>query len=972
MSPQIRLVPLDLVFSVRSAIDKLPFCHCVAWNGYLRSRFRELLPEYVTGTQANASLDMRRAGMRSVPAENGVRSYEEGQKIAVGLTFDPRRVDHDRMERILDTLREAPRAKPEDADRLHFSERTVGLADARCRICGHVWTAGHRCELDDGALQSGAASLRGRALKVVFFTPLMLKRRSGLPSAVSAGVEIFDEGRGRSGLAHPFVDPVYVRSPEGRAGNWGGFAATVWGAPGDQAERGARSLPEIIGDPGVLWLKTEYRRPSSPLYMSFNGLVGSLSLSSSEDEEFLFRLEAGRLVGVGNGTAMGFGAYEVVDAESGEPLAEVPSSARRSSGVLSSGIDLAVLRDLAKELPDLPNRPDSERASDIVCAPESWYENFLADLRSGSAAPRKLYSYPLRRGDKERLLYMTNARDHLLQKCVSLGLQLSLDPPFHPLFKECAFAYRRGRGYHAAVQVAAQALNAGQTTGHGLDIASFFESVPRPPLLDLLRGLLWGDPALTLLADWFAFLDAKKVKGLPQGSPLSPPLSNLYLLPLDEEMSRACRKGSEEAGIYVRYSDDILILHRRQEEADAMAELCGKLCSELDLKLRPEKSFAVKGSEAFVFLGHRLAAGVEPLRVSKEEDDWHSLSCRSFARGIVLYLSGAAKRIVADRDHLTVEFKEGATVVLPAPYRRYAWKEISRIVALAGTPSSSLLVEQALRRQIPLAFIDHRGALSGMFLPEHLLDSTLPAKQTARFESPAFRLSAARSLIAAKLRSEIANLESWRDQEKGAAETRRKSVAELKARLADLSAAEKEETILGLEGAAARSYFGCFPALCRPFAFEGRTYRPPKGEVNAALSFGYTLLYSRTAAAVKAQGLLPHVGIMHLPHGSHMVLVSDLMEPLRFIVDRAVIGLIKNGRMRKEAFIPRGEDGSLSLMSWEFRNEFIAAFEAAFSETGYDFRGFDRREGSWALEENIRRLLAAIRLGTDFESLELA
>ena len=96
---------------------------------------------------------------------------------------------------------------------------------------------------------------------------------------------------------------------------------------------------------------------------------------------------------------------------------------------------------------------------------------------------------------------------------------------------------------------------------------------------------------------------------------------------------------------------------------------------------------------------------------------------------------------------------------------------------------------------------------------------------------------------------------------------------------------------------AANTYFEVFNHLILhqkdDFPFNGRSRRPPKDEVNAMLSFVYTLIANDVAAALESVGLDPYVGFMHTLRPGRTSLALDMMEELRaYLGDRLVLSMI--------------------------------------------------------------------------------
>ena len=84
--------------------------------------------------------------------------------------------------------------------------------------------------------------------------------------------------------------------------------------------------------------------------------------------------------------------------------------------------------------------------------------------------------------------------------------------------------------------------------------------------------------------------------------------------------------------------------------------------------------------------------------------------------------------------------------------------------------------------------------------------------------------------------------------------------------------------------------------------FTGRNRRPPRDPLNALLSLGYTMLHSEAVVELHGAGLDPFIGFYHDLHFGRESLASDLIEPLRPLIDRFSIALFSGGHLRKESF----------------------------------------------------------------------
>lgn len=122
-------------------------------------------------------------------------------------------------------------------------------------------------------------------------------------------------------------------------------------------------------------------------------------------------------------------------------------------------------------------------------------------------------------------------------------------------------------------------------------------------------------------------------------------------------------------------------------------------------------------------------------------------------------------------------------------------------------------------------------------------------------------------------------------------------------------ACDKMESLLGIEGLAAKVYFAHFSrmikgdALPTEWDFAHRNRRPPKDPINALLSFGYAMLAKECTVALAAEGFDPYWGFYHQPRHGRPSLALDLMEEFRTpVVDSAVITAINTGMVREGDF----------------------------------------------------------------------
>lgn len=138
------------------------------------------------------------------------------------------------------------------------------------------------------------------------------------------------------------------------------------------------------------------------------------------------------------------------------------------------------------------------------------------------------------------------------------------------------------------------------------------------------------------------------------------------------------------------------------------------------------------------------------------------------------------------------------------------------------------------------------------------------------------------------------------------------------------------DELRGIEGEAARTYFSIFDNFIlkqkEDFYFTERSKRPPMDNLNALLSFAYTLLANDMESALETVGLDPYVGFMHTDRPGRISLALDMIEELRpYIAERFVISLINKKQISPNGFIKK-ESGGI-IMDKDTKNTFLTAWQ---------------------------------------------
>jgi CRISPR-associated protein Cas1 len=180
--------------------------------------------------------------------------------------------------------------------------------------------------------------------------------------------------------------------------------------------------------------------------------------------------------------------------------------------------------------------------------------------------------------------------------------------------------------------------------------------------------------------------------------------------------------------------------------------------------------------------------------------------------------------------------------------------------------------------------------------------------------------------------------------------------------------AEEMQQLRGIEGEAASVYFSVFDELILQqkddFTFDKRNRRPPMDNVNALLSFSYTLLMSMCKSALEAVGLDAYVGFMHTDRPGRASLALDIMEELRSVIaDRFVLTLINKRILNADGFFTK-ENGAV-IMDDDTRKAVITAWQSKKQEQ--IMHPFLNEKVEWGMVPYVQSLLLARYIRGDID-----
>lgn len=292
----------------------------------------------------------------------------------------------------------------------------------------------------------------------------------------------------------------------------------------------------------------------------------------------------------------------------------------------------------------------------------------------------------------------------------------------------------------------------------------------------------------------------------------------------------------------------------------------------------------------------------------------------------VLYLTTPGLYI--QRDHLTLRIERDHALVLALPIHHIESICVMGNEILLSHGAMQLSLDQA----VPINYLDENGRLRARVTGVPDTSVTLRRAQFRASENPELQTRICRSIVAGKLHnSRNSLLRGARESPDSNAAEAISSASEAIARLIPLlPQAADADSVRGLEGAGAQSYFSVFPHLLKQqreeFTFRTRTRQPPLDRVNCLLSFLYALIRHDCIAALTVAGLDPFVGFLHAERANRPSLALDLMEEFRpWLADRLAITLINRQQIQPDHFALR-EGGAVELTA-EGRKTLIKAYQ---------------------------------------------
>lgn len=290
-----------------------------------------------------------------------------------------------------------------------------------------------------------------------------------------------------------------------------------------------------------------------------------------------------------------------------------------------------------------------------------------------------------------------------------------------------------------------------------------------------------------------------------------------------------------------------------------------------------------------------------------------------------LYVTSQDSYLSLDGENVVILDQEHETGRIPL-------HNLEAIVSFGYRGVSPALMGGCARRNISLCFLSPQGKFLARVTGSVRGNVVLRKKQYEISKDVDAALGIARNCILGKVYNSRWILErATRDHGLLVdVEKIKKASGFLQTSLVSIEGCQDMAQLRGYEGEAASVYFGVLDQLIlqqkKDFVFSGRNKRPPMDNVNAMLSFTYTLLTNMVASALETVGLDPYVGFMHTDRPGRVSLALDLIEELRpVLADRFVLTLINKKMVNGKDFTKK-EDGAV-LMSDKARKNFLVEWQ---------------------------------------------
>lgn len=327
--------------------------------------------------------------------------------------------------------------------------------------------------------------------------------------------------------------------------------------------------------------------------------------------------------------------------------------------------------------------------------------------------------------------------------------------------------------------------------------------------------------------------------------------------------------------------------------------------------------------------------------------------------------------VTSEKSYLSLDGENVVVVDDKKEIGRIPLHNLEGIISFGYRGTSPALMGACAERNISLCYLTPQGKFLARISGKIKGNIVLRHRQYKSSDDEAISMEIARNCILGKVYNARGVLERGLRDHKFQinAEKVKKASDNLKNSIKYIQNSQTKGELRGYEGEAASVYFGVFDELIlqqkKEFSFQGRNKRPPKDNVNAMLSFVYTLLANNVVSALESVGLDPYVGYLHTERPGRASLALDLIEELRAVfADRFVLSLINKRIISGKSFIKK-ENGAV-LMNDDLRKKLLIEWQNKKKEV--ITHPYLKEKVEWGMIPYVQALLLARYLRGDLDS----
>lgn len=255
-------------------------------------------------------------------------------------------------------------------------------------------------------------------------------------------------------------------------------------------------------------------------------------------------------------------------------------------------------------------------------------------------------------------------------------------------------------------------------------------------------------------------------------------------------------------------------------------------------------------------------------------------------------------------------------------------ENVGELYCFGALDANSALYNFLGQEQVPVHFFDYHENYTGSFMPrEALISGKMLITQVKFQQNKKKRLDLAQRILNGAGYNMIKNLKYYNSRGKELL-----PIIEIMENLVEkIQGAEAIDELMGIEGNIRKNYYQAFEFIINDFSMGGRSYHPPKNEINALVSFGNMMCYSQCLRAIHQTQLNPAVSFLHEPGERRFSLSLDLAEIFKPLFFDRVIFNVTNKKMIQSSHFE--ENLNRVLLKSNGKKTFVQAFEERLEET---------------------------------------